>query len=51
MFLDFAESQFSFGAGNEDLGNRVVLVSDTQAYECDVLVDESTTIQVVCYTR
>lgn len=47
----FANTQFNFGAGNENLGNKVKLVQGTREYECDIHVDGCTPSQATCYTR
>ncbi|XP_078254550.1 PKHD1 like 1, tandem duplicate 1 [Rhinoraja longicauda] len=45
------ENQFDYGAGNEELGNQVQLVSETRSIPCDVERDSSHETQIVCYTR
>ncbi|XP_069051252.1 PKHD1 like 1, tandem duplicate 1 [Lepisosteus oculatus] len=48
----FADAnQFNFGAGNDNLGNSVQLVSDTRSIPCDVEKDSSHKTQIICYTR
>ncbi|KAG9478621.1 hypothetical protein GDO78_012332 [Eleutherodactylus coqui] len=48
----FAEAnQFNYGAGNDNLGNSVQLVSSTLSIACDVEKDASHATQITCYTR
>ncbi|XP_052060298.1 fibrocystin-L-like isoform X3 [Mytilus californianus] len=47
----FANTQFNFGAGNENLGNKVKLIQGTHEFECDIHVDGCTPSQATCYTR
>ncbi|XP_066572050.1 PKHD1 like 1, tandem duplicate 1 isoform X2 [Amia ocellicauda] len=48
----FAQAnQFNFGAGNDNLGNLVQLVSDTRSIPCDVEKDSSHAQMITCYTR
>ncbi|XP_052830942.1 fibrocystin-L [Octopus bimaculoides] len=42
---------FNFGPGNEHLGNKVVLTSPTEAYDCDIHEDGNTEQLITCYTR
>lgn len=48
---NFAKNQFNFGSGNEHLGNKVVLASDTKTFPCDIHPDGNTETQITCYTR
>ena len=47
----FAESQFNYGAGNENLGSYVEMYSGTHTYVCDIHVDGCTKNLITCYTR
>uniref|UniRef100_A0A8C5R062 PKHD1 like 1 n=1 Tax=Leptobrachium leishanense TaxID=445787 RepID=A0A8C5R062_9ANUR len=48
---DFANNQFNYGDGNDNLGNNVQMVSSTMSYPCDVLKDSSNANKIICYTR
>ncbi|XP_053571903.1 fibrocystin-L [Bombina bombina] len=48
----FAEAnQFNYGAGNDNLGNAVQMVSATLSIPCDVEKDASHSTLITCYTR
>ncbi|MBN3294522.1 PKHL1 protein, partial [Polypterus senegalus] len=48
----FAQAnQFNYGPGNENLGNSVLMVSNTRTVPCDVEKQESYSTQITCYTR
>ncbi|CAE1288594.1 unnamed protein product [Acanthosepion pharaonis] len=47
----FAKNQFTFGTGNEHLGNKVVLTSESKTFPCDIHPDGNTETQITCYTR
>uniref|UniRef100_A0A8C5WI58 Fibrocystin-L n=1 Tax=Leptobrachium leishanense TaxID=445787 RepID=A0A8C5WI58_9ANUR len=47
----FAEAnQFNYGDGNDNLGNKVQMVSSTMSFPCDVEKDASHATQITCYT-
>ncbi|XP_051791554.1 fibrocystin-L-like [Erpetoichthys calabaricus] len=48
----FAQAnQFNYGPGNENLGNSVLMVSNTRTVPCEVEKQESYSTQIMCYTR
>ncbi|XP_051791548.1 fibrocystin-L-like [Erpetoichthys calabaricus] len=48
----FAQAnQFNYGTGNENLGNSVLMVSNTRTIPCDVEKESSYSTQITCYTR
>ncbi|XP_041373046.1 fibrocystin-L-like isoform X2 [Gigantopelta aegis] len=49
---NFADSQFSFGVGNENVGSKVDLVSDLTGlpHECIIHKDGCHKTQITCYT-
>ncbi|XP_054766411.2 fibrocystin-L-like [Lytechinus pictus] len=47
----FSKDRFSFGQGNEDLGNKVYFRNSTTSIPCDVLDYYSNENKIVCETR
>lgn len=51
LFVGFSEDKFSFGDGNDGLGNKVYFRNSTTSIPCDVLDYYSNANKIVCETR
>ncbi|XP_060584412.1 fibrocystin-L-like isoform X2 [Ruditapes philippinarum] len=46
----FSANQFSYGAGQENLGNKVTLLAEKETHVCKIHPNDCTQTQIVCYT-